>query len=293
MEKFSSPLRYPGSKIKLVQYIKKVLDYNKFQPKILVEPFVGGGSVSVNFLLNGWVDKIVIADKDRLIYSFWKVLFNNSSYLIKFIKKVDVNLENFYRYKKIAANKKINNDKKLAEACLFLNRTSFSGILRDNTGPIGGKNQNSEYKIDCRFNRDALIEKIKHLSEFSNKVSVLPYSWEKTIVYAEKIQKKKKNNTFLYLDPPFYKKANNLYRYYFTNDEHKKLKNSIKKLKGKLKNNWILSYDRAKEIREIYNNRKCFSIALPYSINSPAKRIEKEYFITPLRLPLKKDLEKD
>lgn len=287
MQKFLSPLRYPGGKNKLAKYIKKVLDYNRFKTKILVEPFVGGGSVSLNFLLNGWTEKVVIADRDQLIYSFWKTLFNNPDYLIRFIKDVDVNIENFYKYKEIATDKKIDDEKKLAEACLFLNRTSFSGILKNNAGPLGGKGQNSNYKINCRFNKKSLIEKIKYFSQFKNKVIVLLYNWKETIKYVEKI--KGNDKTLFYFDPPFYKKADGLYRYYFEEKEHLILSKKIKNLKNK----WILSYDRAKKIREIYKEYIRGSFAFPYSINSPAKRIEKEYFITPFKKPPKWFLTKD
>ncbi|MCK4553615.1 DNA adenine methylase [Candidatus Parcubacteria bacterium] len=286
MEKFSSPLRYPGSKIKLVKYIKKVLDYNKFQPKILVEPFFGGGSVSLNFLANRWADKIIIADKDRLIYNFWKTAFNNPAFLIKFIKNVDINIKNFYKYKKIATNK-CATDKKLAEACIFLNRTSFSGILRDGTGPIGGKKQDSDYQINCRFNKKILVEKIKYISQFRNKVIVLPHDWKETIKYVEKMDVN--NDILFYFDPPFYQKASGLYRHYFNKSTHFELSERIKNLYSK----WILSYDRAKEIRKMYKEYIRGSFAFPYSINSPAKRIEQEYFITPFKKPSKRYLTKD
>lgn len=288
MKTFTSPLRYPGSKIKLVKYIKKVLDFNEFKPKILVEPFVGGGSVSLNFLLNGWVDKVVIADKDRLIFNFWKVVFNNPGHLIRFIKDVDVNINNFYKYKKIAVRKNAS-DKKLAEACIFLNRTSFSGILRDNIGPLGGKTQESEYKVNCRFNKKVLIEKIRYISQFKDKVTVLPSDWKMTIEYAEK---KKQSNILFYFDPPFYKKADQLYRHYFNEEEHLELSETIKRLKNK----WILSYDKVQEIRKLYRiHRQSMqtSLAFPYSINSPARRIEKEYFITLFKQPPKRYLIKE
>ena len=44
--------------------------------------------------------------------------------------------------------------------CLFLNRTTFSGILGGHAGPIGGRSQSSDHTIDCRFNKDALAERI-------------------------------------------------------------------------------------------------------------------------------------
>lgn len=275
MKKLSSPLRYPGSKIKLVKYLSKVLEFNDFEPKILVEPFVGGGSVFLNFLENAWVDRVIIGDKDRLVFSFWKVLFENPQHLIKFVKKAEINTKNFTFYKEVAGNESKYNERKLAEACLFLNRTSFSGILANSAGPIGGKKQESEYKIDCRFNKEILIQKIKKISSFALKVTILPYDWSQTINYALKNSGEAK--ILFYLDPPFYHKADKLYRHYFNSEApHLALSRKLKDLKHR----WILSYDRVPEIKEMYKSFIQRSLAFPYSINSPARRIEKEYFIT-------------
>ena len=289
MKKILSPLRYPGSKIKLVKYLSKVLEFNHFEPKILVEPFVGGGSVFLNFIENGWVERVIIGDKDKLVFSFWKVLFENPQHLIKFVKKIKVNTKNFAFYKNVALNESRYSENKLAEACLFLNRTSFSGILANSAGPIGGKKQESEYKINCRFNKKIIIQKIEKISSFAPMVTVLPFDWNRTINYA--LRNNSKAKLFFYLDPPFFQKADKLYRHYFEKkDLHQSLNRKLKSLNHK----WVLSYDRAPEIKEMYKPFIQRSFAFPYSINSPARRIEKEYFITSknLKRPSKNFLQK-
>lgn len=221
------------------------------------------------------VDRVIIGDKDRLIYSFWKTLFKHPQCLIGFVKKVELNLDNFYFYKGIAANETDYNEKELAKACLFLNRTSFSGILANNAGPIGGRKQQSEYSVDCRFNRGSLVRKIEEISRFRSKVTVFPYDWKKTVDYS--LEKYKEMKVLLYLDPPFFHKADKLYRQYFVGeDSHRALRAHLKNLEHE----WILSYDRAPEIRKMYRLFTRGTQPFPYSINSPARRIVKEYFIT-------------
>lgn len=278
----NSILRYPGSKRRLTRYLEKIFRYNHLRPKILVEAFVGGGSVFLYFLKNDLVGRAIISDKDRLIYSFWHILFSNPNHLIKFLNKIEVNLNNFYKYKEIAANPGRYDKNKLAEACLFLNRTSFSGILTNSAGPLGGRMQKSKYKIDCRFNKKYLIEKIKYLSTFSNRVTILPYDWKRMIKYAQELTKDwNARQIFFYLDPPFYHKASQLYRHYFNIEDHKDLCNTVLSLKFP----WVLSYDNAPEVKKMYSKFRKIHVQMPYSINSPAKRIEKELIITPLKLP--------
>lgn len=276
-----SPLRYPGSKRKLFNYLERVLAYNNSSPHILVEPFVGGGSIFLNFLSRHEESRAIIADKDELVYSFWKTLFTEPTYLINFIKKARVNLKTFDQYRYISSHPAEFNRKKLAEACLFLNRTSFSGILNNSAGPIGGREQKSIYKIDCRFGRKNLIRNIKSISAFKNRVVILPYDWEETLKYTAKKGKYKKASLLFYFDPPFYKKAGQLYRHYFDSISHRNLRDKLMKLKQP----WILSYDRAGEIQKFYSTFPRINVSMPYSINSPAKRLEKELIITPLKLP--------
>jgi DNA adenine methylase len=274
-----SPLRYPGSKKKLAVYVNKIIEKNKLGPKVIVEPFFGGGSVTLFFLINNLIKKAIVSDQDKLVYSFWYVLFHNPNRLIRFIKKIDINVDNFIRYKNISKSPNKYSKEIMAEACLFLNRTSFSGILRKEAGPIGGMKQISKYKINCRFNRESLTEKIKTLSKLKNRITILNCGWKDTLAYSSK--KYNKNETILYLDPPFYKKADKLYREFFSKADHE----SLCKALIKTKSSWILSYDKAKEIIDMYSKFKQVHIQLPYSINSHAVRLEEEIVITPLKLP--------
>lgn len=282
-----SPLRYPGSKRKLIPYLYSILKHNKLEPNVLVEPFVGGGSVALHFLQDNVAEKVIISDSDKLIYSFWNVLFSKPNFLINFIRKVKIDIRNFYAYKKIAKCAENYDEDQLSEACIFLNRTSFSGILTNSAGPIGGSKQKSPYKISCRFNRERIVEKIKLISTFKRKVIVLPYDWEDTIKYAEAWATKKKrlNRILFYFDPPFYKHPELLYRKYFSKEMHKRLRDRILSLH----HDWILSYDNVPQIKQMYSQDRNITmhVEMPYSVNSHAKRRVKELIITPLSLPEK------
>jgi len=285
-----SPLRYPGSKQRIAPYLESILSFNSIAPDIIVEPFVGGGSVFLYFTLLGIVKKAIISDKDKLISSFWKTVFHFPESLIDFISKTPIDLRTYRHFKKIAENYNQYSRAELANACLFLNRTSFSGIISPSSGPIGGKSQKSEYSIDCRFNRKLLIEKISLLSSFGNKVIVLGYDWKSAINYSLKwlASTKKSFLPFYYLDPPFYCKAENLYRLYFDKTDH----NNLSDFLSSFDNNWILSYDNSIHIRRLYNKNSLtpIHIDMPYSINHRAKRIEQELIITHLDIPGKQNM---
>jgi len=85
-----NPLRYPGGKTFLVNYIYRVLDTNSITDCTFYEPYAGSAAVSIEFLLKEIVKKIVIVEKDPLIYSFWKSVVEHTDELCKKIDELDI-----------------------------------------------------------------------------------------------------------------------------------------------------------------------------------------------------------
>jgi DNA adenine methylase len=249
--RFLSPLRYPGSKRKLVNYIETILNINNLHPSLFIEPFAGGASVSLNLLAKGKVDQIGLIDLDPLVASFWRTVFNSTdvNWLIDEILAVDVNLD---KWKQLKESQPVD-ERELAFKCLFLNRTSFSGLLTDAVGPIGGKNQLSDYAVSCRFNKEDIVKRIRYLAKFQNRVAfVWQDNWKNAFLRIREMQRRDdlpKNNLFFYLDPPFFKKAEDLYRFYFTDSQHIDLRDFL----ITLSDNWLLSYDYVPRVDELYN----------------------------------------
>ena len=91
-EPLLSPLRYPGSKRRLVQYLQATLDLNDLHPSLLVEPFAGGASVALQLLCDGLVDRIGLADVDPLITGFWECVFFDTDWLVEVVDEIEVTL---------------------------------------------------------------------------------------------------------------------------------------------------------------------------------------------------------
>ena len=243
-----SPLRYPGGKLWLVDYIEHVLDANALRPRLFVEPFAGGASVALSLLARDKVDTIGLVDRDPLIAAFWDTVFHDADWLIEQVATVDITLERWRRYKAAIPHER----RERALACLFLNRTSYSGIINRRSGPIGGQAQTSRYTIDCRFPRDTLIERIKRLSMRSERVAfVMCHAWDEGIAHVSRLQESgalSSDEIFYYLDPPFFKKAERLYTHYFQDDDHRDLRDTLVDLKER----WVLSYDAGPEVEDLY-----------------------------------------
>ncbi|MHB1011677.1 MAG: DNA adenine methylase [Minisyncoccota bacterium] len=248
-----SPLRYPGAKRWLAQYISETLQHNGKNPDLFVELFAGGAAVGLHLLATDAVGKVLFVDVDPMITSFWQAVFHKKHrrWLTEQIKTVDISLEQWKKFK----HGKFRGVRQKALQCLFLNRTSFSGILSPRGGALGGMKQASAYKIDCRFPREEIIRRIEAIGRYEDRVAgVWNMSWEQAL---EKIREERKIEThlsgsvFFYLDPPFFEKAEKLYTFYFDDDDHVRLRDSLFSMNG---NPWVLSYDLAKRAVELYGN---------------------------------------
>lgn len=243
----------------------------RLHPKLLVEPFAGGASVALRLLTMGLVEKIGLNDLDPLISSFWQVMFHDTTWLLDEIDKLEVTIDRWHEFKTADPQ----DVKGRALKCLFLNRTSFSGVLRPEVGPIGGQEQLSEYLIDCRFPKTTLKKRIVELAGFKDKVVFISnMSWENVLDEVTEKQQRSElpsaADTLLYLDPPFFEKAERLYNKFFVEEDHTKLRD---RLVG-TEQNWILSYDLPPKAKELYIDNRLLTNEpdIIYSISGNGKR---------------------
>lgn len=250
-----SPLRYPGGKGKMYNQTLKILEQNNLIGCIYIEPFAGGANLALNLLFRGKVEKIILNDYDLAIYAFWYSVLNHAPEFIEKIKNVDISLNEHEKQKEIYKNER-NDLLKLGFATFYLNRTNRSGIIKG--GPIGGKNQNSKYLIDCRFNKLDLIKRIEEIYKHRNQIKI--YNQDALLF----LKRKFKDNSFLFIDPPYYKKGKELYKNSFSPKEHKKISRRIKNLSVP----WVLTYDCVDEIVEMYKFCNWKEYELSYTVQN-------------------------
>lgn len=252
-----TPLRYPGGKATLINYVEKFLYSNNISVDHILEPYAGTASVSIGLLRDNIISHAYINDADQMVYAFWKTIIENNEEFIEMVDSVEVNLDTWFNSKKYLIDNPLSryNQKDVAMAFLFLNRTSYSGIVK--AGPLGGKNQNSKYGISCRFNKNRIINKIKFLNQFSAKISVYNYDG----IQFMKNMIMEYSDAFIYVDPPYYKVGKLLYNVYFTQQQHEELANYLKSIEEQP---WLLSYNNEKFILDLYSEKHNGVIYLDY-----------------------------
>jgi len=279
--KFYSPLRYPGGKNKLAKFIALICEKNNINGHY-VEPYAGGASVALYLLINRYVKEITINDLDCGIYAFWYSVLNDTEKFCRKIRKTKITVENWKKFKKIHFNAKTAKPFDLGFATFFLNRTNWSGII--DGGIIGGAKQNGRYKIDCRFNKEDLIKRIKLIAQHKRNIHL--YNLD-ALELIDKIQKENINrDTIFYFDPPYYLKGSSLYMNYYRNGDHRKVSEEIKKITNA---RWIISYDNVTEIKKLYRGIKKKEYILFHTANKVREGKEILFFSKNIIIPRVKD----
>ncbi|NYF40932.1 DNA adenine methylase [Streptosporangium sandarakinum] len=285
-----SPLRYPGAKRQLVPVIEELIAANIPPPRLLVEPFCGGATATLRLLGSGAVEHGVLADVDPLVASFWKTAAFDARWLIDAMRELSITVEEWDRWR--AAAPRTRRDRALK--CLFLNRTTFSGILHGRAGPIGGRTQASAYKIDCRFGIEGLTRRINGVADLAatgRLLDVWQCDWRSALArIPKKFGALDDSEVVVYLDPPYVEKAPWLYEWSFESTEHAKLAAT---LRSDLPYRWLLSYDDTPTVRKLYDgadNHTTLHVSYRYTAAGSEKRtVKDELLVTNLTFIPKSD----
>lgn len=252
-----TPLRYPGGKASLFDFFSEVIQNHRWQNLTYIEPYAGGAGAGISLLILGLVNHIVINDYDPAIFSFWKAVTEHTEELIYRIETIPLTVEEWRKQKEIYKRKEVGFE--LGFATFYLNRTNRSGVL--NAGPIGGVNQTGRWKMDARFDRRNLVERVALIATHRDSITVLNRDGVDVIRdYAELL------HAFFYIDPPYYQKGALLYFSSFNHAKHQELADLLNAVPNV---RWLLSYDATDEIRAMYEShgREIEVFSLRYSVH--------------------------
>ena len=266
MGKTLSPLRYPGGKSQLSRRVQRLIERNNWQNRIYVEPFAGGFGVGLYLLTNNIIENAVMNDYDQHVFHFWTAALFQTDELIELVRNTPISLAE----RTIQKTRYLDPASTVLQdgfATLYLNRVNYSGVLF--AGPIGGREQQSEYSIGCRFNRESIIERIRVVGNLRTRIRLFNLDANDLIV-RELVNENA--HCFYNIDPPYVIKGKSLYSAYFTEQDHRAFKNTVVQ---NLENApWIITYDDCDLIREIYTEYHIHEYELFHSAHNRTRGTE-------------------
>lgn len=262
-------------------YIKSLLTVNKLHDGVYVEPYAGGAGVALDMLFSEYVSFLYLNDLDRNIYAFWWSVLNASNEIVERLNSTDATIDNWMAQHDILKN--ATDKTPLIDrgfATLFLNRCNRSGIL--SAGPIGGKSQQGKWKMDARFNREDLSNRIKRIAKYKTRIQISNKD-SLEFMYDAKREINTFKSSFIYLDPPYYQKGQELYLNAYKPEDHSRVASFISTEYADM--NWIVSYDACLPIAMLYSNFRCSVQELNYSVTTHKKGKELVFYSKTIVLP--------
>lgn len=246
-----SPLRYPGGKTKLLPYIASIIPKGT---KRVVEPYCGGGSISLALLLSGMVQQIRLNDVQPGVSEMFKTIITDPEYIIRrlYDTKPDAEIYEQYRNEILQSSDGLDQ-KELGFRFLYCNRIAYSGIILGNamTDP------------KSRYNPRTLAKRIAAIWEKRDCIEVTSDDALKVI----EEEYWTGEQTLLFVDPPYRQKGPQLYPKAYTDEDHDNLCALVENLYREVSGaNIIMTYDNDEYIKQLYEIPKTEIIKPVYSI---------------------------
>ncbi|AEE50446.1 DNA adenine methylase [Haliscomenobacter hydrossis] len=230
-----SPFRYPGGKTWLIPTVRQWLKQENKITRELIEPFAGGGIVSLTAAFEKLAEQITMVEMDEEIAAVWEVILNEKNQWLA---------DKIYTYDLTHANVKAeleNPNKALQDVafCTILkNRVFHGGILAKGSGMI--KNGENGKGITSRWYPKTLRDRILAINFVKDKIKFIP--GDAFEVLEQNIENK---NAYFFIDPPYTVAGKRLYTYF--DIDHERLFALTAQLQGK----FMLTYDDTPEIRQL------------------------------------------
>jgi DNA adenine methylase len=229
-----SPFRYPGGKTWLIPVVRKWLKQSN-NPNTLIEPFSGGGIVSLTAAFENLADKIVMVEIDHEVAAVWEIIINGDHHwLADKIYSFDLSPENA----NAILQKENKTIKEQAFSTILKNRIFHGGIITKGSGLI--KNGENGKGIKSRWYPKTLRDRILAVGHVKSKIKFVTGD-----AFAEMNKILNDLNTYSFIDPPYTVAGKRLYTHFEIDHD------ALFALTAQLKGKFMLTYDDTEEIRRL------------------------------------------
>ena len=236
-----SPFRYPGGKTWLVPRIRQWLGALPQRPAELVEPFAGGGIVSLTVAAEDLAQHVRMVEIDELVAAVWATILHDNGggeWLAQAIVTFDLHLETV----KAALARTELGARELAFQAILKNRVNRGGIMAPGAGLL--KAGEAGKGLLSRWYPETLQKRILEIVKIRDKITFIQGDG-----LAVMRQYAQRDDVIFFIDPPYTastKRAGNRLYTHSTVD-HQALFSIADTLAG----DFLMTYDDAEEVRAL------------------------------------------
>lgn len=242
-----SPFRYPGGKTWLIPTVRQWLKQDSKSVSELIEPFAGGGIVSLTAAFERLANHITMVEMDEEIAAVWEVILNGKNkWLADKIFSYHLTIDNV-KTELDKPNKEIHE---IAFCTILKNRIFHGGIIAKGSGMI--KNGEKGKGIASRWYPKTLHDRIIAIGYVKDRISFITGD-------AFEVLEQNLNNSdaYFFIDPPYTVAGKRLYTYF--DIDHERLFALTAQLKGK----FMLTYDDTADIRQLADKYRLHYRTIP------------------------------
>lgn len=163
-----SPFRYPGGKTWLVPKFRQWMRSHARKPKMLIEPFAGGGIISLTAAFEGLAERVVMVELDHEVAAVWQtILSDDAKWLANEILLFDLNPDSV---KRVLAAEPVSL-REQAFRTIIKNRTFHGGILAPGSGTL--KRGEGGRGIGSRWYPETLKKRILNIAAVRDKIDFI------------------------------------------------------------------------------------------------------------------------
>ena len=234
-----SPFRYPGGKTWLVPHVRHWLASLSMRPAILIEPFAGGGIISLTAAAEQLVEQVVMVELDDQVAAVWRVIWGgDGEWLADKIANFDLTAENA----EAALSGTPRNLREKAFQTILKNRIYHGGILAPGSGKL--KQGENGRGIKSRWYPETLRKRILEIASLRERITFIEGDGiEAMHRYAER------GDAVFFIDPPYTVDGKKAGSRLYTHSEldHTELFRETSRVAG----DFLMTYDDAAGVREM------------------------------------------
>ena len=230
-----SPFRYPGGKTWLVPIARRWFRQAQ-KGAFLIEPFAGGGIISLTAVAEYYFDHATMVELDDDMAAAWQTIFSaeDCAWLINHIQSFEMTPDEIDSTIRLAAH----GTKERALATTVRNRTNHGGILAKGSGLI--KNGEAGKSLTSRWYPATLAKRIGEANALRSKITFIHGD-----AFGIMMQYRDDARAFFFIDPPYTVAGRRLYNHYDV--DHRRIFELVSQMKG----HFLMTYDDTDEVRRM------------------------------------------